>query len=87
MSNVRDTIHVRIDYFTGQDDDGTPYYVASCAEIGAVTDGPTMDELFKNIREAISLALEGEDTISTYNLIDNPRIVITMEFLDYAQIA
>lgn len=89
MDTVQDTIHVKVEYFTGQDegDVGYPYYVASCDEISATTDGRTLDELFHNIREVISLALEDEDTIAVYNLIPNPRVIITMEIPDYAQIA
>ena len=88
-TTVSDTIHVNVEYFTGQDegDVGYPYYVASCEEITATTDGRTLDELFKNIREVISLALEGEDTVETYNLKPHPRIVIQLELPDYAQIA
>ncbi len=86
---IQDTIHVMVEFFAGQDegDVGYPYYVASCQEIAATTDGQTLDELFKNIREVISLALEDENTVEVYNLKPNPRIVVTMELSDYAQIA
>ena len=43
MDAVSDTIHVNVEYFTGfeegEDDVGYPYYVASCQEIVAVTEG------------------------------------------------
>lgn len=83
-----DTLHVVVEYFDGQDegDVGYPYYVASCDAIGAVTDGQTLEELFKNIREVIALALDEEDTIEVYNVVPNPRVTITMDFLDHAQI-
>ncbi len=92
MSEVRDTIHIRVEYFTGfeegEDDVGYPYYVASCAEIVAVTDGRTWGELMKNINEMLAASLEGEDTVTAYNLVPNPRVVITMELPEnYAEIA
>lgn len=79
MTEVCDTIHVRIEYFTGQDegDVGYPYYVASCDEIVAVADGRTWNELMKNIREMIAVSLEGEDTEAIYSLVPNPKIVVT----------
>lgn len=94
MSEVRDTLHVRIEYFTGMEngdgdeDVGHPYYVASCEEIVAVTDGSTWHELMQNIQEMVQAALEGEDTAAVYNLVPNPRIVINMELPEnYAEIA
>jgi predicted RNase H-like HicB family nuclease len=92
MSEVRDTLHVRVEYFTGfeegEDDVGHPYYVASCEEIVAVTDGKTWSELMQNIHEMIAAALDGEDTIAVYNLEPNPRIIVTMELpQNYAEIA
>jgi len=87
---VNDTIHVNVEYFDGQDEDdvGYPYYVASCVEIAASTDGETLDELLKNIREMIDLYLEDTDTVQEFNLIPNPRIVITMELPEnYAKTA
>ncbi len=84
-----DTLHVVVEYFDGQaeGDDGHSYYVAACSEINIVTNGSTLDELFKNLREVIAFALEGEDTIATYNVVPNPHVSIAMELPDYAQIA
>jgi predicted RNase H-like HicB family nuclease len=87
-----DTLHIRVEYFTGHedgdDDVGYPYYVASCEEIVAVTDGKTWAELLKNIRDMVQASLEGEDTAAVYNLVPNPRILITMELPEnYAEIA
>jgi len=89
MSQPSDTLQVLVEYYDGQaeGDDGHPYYVASCVQIGAVTDGFTLDEMFKNLREVIALALEDEDTVETYNVVPNPRVSIRMELPDYAQIA
>jgi predicted RNase H-like HicB family nuclease len=90
MSEIKDTIHINVEYFDGQDEDdvGYPYYVASCQEIMGVTDGRTWNELMKNIRELIAVALDEDDTITMYNLVPNPRIVISMELPEnYAEIA
>ncbi len=90
MSKPQDTIHVRVEYFSGLDegDVGYPYYVASCDEIVAVTEGRTWGELMRNIHEMIKVSLEGEDTVAVYNLVPNPRIVVTMELPEnYAEIA
>jgi predicted RNase H-like HicB family nuclease len=62
--------------------------VESCVEIAAVTDAATWDELLANIREVIKLHLEDSDTVTEFNLIANPRIIITMELPEnYAEIA
>lgn len=90
MTPPRDTLTITIEYYDGQDEgeDGHPYYVASCQEIVAVTDGRTWGELMKNIHEMINASLEGEDTIAVYNVLPNPRIVISMELPEnYAEIA
>jgi predicted RNase H-like HicB family nuclease len=89
MAQPDDTLQVIVEYHDGQaeGDDGHPYYVATCAQIGAVTDGRTLDEVLKNLREVIELALEDEDTVETYNIVPNPRVSIVMELPAYAQIA
>jgi hypothetical protein len=88
----QDKLHIRVEYFTGheegEDDIGYPYYVASCEEIVAVTDGRTWSELLRNIAEMVQASFEGEDTVAVYNLVANPRILITMELPEnYAEIA
>ncbi len=90
MTKIRDTIHIYIEYYDGNDegDDGKPYYVASCLEISGTTTGNTWHELMQNIKEMVAASLEGEDTVAIYNLIPNPRLVINMELPEnYAQIA
>jgi hypothetical protein len=81
MVEVHDTLHVRIEYFTGfeegEDDVGHPHYVASCEEIVAVTDGATWGDLMRSIHEMIEAALDGEDTAAVYNLVPNPRIAFS----------
>jgi predicted RNase H-like HicB family nuclease len=39
-------------------------YVAECLEIPVVTQGRTLDEVTRNLREAVELHLEGEDLAS-----------------------
>jgi len=51
---MKRTIQVRI--FRGEQK-----YVAECLDLPVVTEAATLDELAANIREAISLHLEGED--------------------------
>jgi hypothetical protein len=92
MDTVNDTLHVRIQYFTGQEegdaDVGHPYYVAACDEIIALTEAPTWRELLHNIQEMIAAHLDGEDTVALYNLAPKPRVVIEMELPEnYAEIA
>jgi predicted RNase H-like HicB family nuclease len=55
---------------------GEEYYVAECADIGVVTQGKTLDETIANLREAISLHLEGENP-AEYDLVENPTIRVT----------
>ena len=89
MTQPDDTLHVIVEYHDGQaeGDEGHPYYVATCAQIGVVTDGRNIDGLLKNLREVIELAFEDEDTVEMYNIVPNPRVSIVMELPDYAQIA
>jgi len=63
MVEVNDTIHINVEYYSGEDEDdeGAPYYVASCEEIALVTDGETFEELLTNLREAIDLHLQNTE--------------------------
>jgi predicted RNase H-like HicB family nuclease len=53
-------------------------YVAECLEISVVTQGRTLDEVVANLKEAVSLHLDGED-LAALGLSANPTVVITME--------
>jgi predicted RNase H-like HicB family nuclease len=53
-------------------------YVAECLEIPAVTQGGTLDEVARNLREAVALHLEGED-LTELGLASSPSILITYE--------
>lgn len=53
-------------------------YVAECAEIPVVTQGATLDEVTKNLSEAVALHIEDED-LSEIGLASNPSIIVTYE--------
>jgi len=68
---MKRTIQVRI--FRGE-----RQYVAECLDLPVVTEAPTLDELARNIREAISLHLEGED-LAELGFAEDPTILATLE--------
>ncbi len=53
-------------------------YVAECWEVAVVTQGASLDETVRNLREAVALHLEGEDP-AAFGLAANPSLLITME--------
>ncbi|MDG2991930.1 type II toxin-antitoxin system HicB family antitoxin [Candidatus Synechococcus calcipolaris G9] len=53
-------------------------YIAECLEISVVTQGETLDEVVKNLQEAIALHLEGED-LAEFGLVDDPSVLVTFE--------
>ena len=59
-------------YFDGE------YYCAKCLEIDVFTQGKTMDETIKNLKEAVSLHLEGVNP-SEYGLVKHPGLFVMME--------
>jgi predicted RNase H-like HicB family nuclease len=69
---MKRTIQVRITR-------GESQYVAECLDLPVVTPGRTLDELAANIREAISLHLEGEN-LDELGFAAYPTILATMEF-------
>ena len=46
--------------------------------VTVVTQGKTVDEALKNLQEAVSLHLEGED-LKTMGFAEDPNILVTME--------
>jgi predicted RNase H-like HicB family nuclease len=66
IAALKDTIHVVV---TKNDDS----YTAECVELSAVTQGTSLDELFRNVQEAVALHLEGEDP-ADFGLQSNPRL-------------
>jgi predicted RNase H-like HicB family nuclease len=57
---------------------GEQQYVAECLDLPVVTQAPTLDELAANIREAVSLHLDGED-LSELGIAPNPTILASFE--------
>lgn len=66
---MQDTLHFHIERF---DDDGV-YYVVSGVEIALTTDGETLEEALRNLREAVELYYEGD------NLSELPKIEVNIE--------
>jgi len=54
------------------------HYVAEGVDLPVVTQGKTLDELAQNLKEAVSLHLEGE-RFSDFNLEENPSILANFE--------
>lgn len=52
--------------------------MAECLEVPVVTQGMTIDEVLRNLQEAVALHLEGED-LAEIGLAPNPSILMTLE--------
>ena len=59
-------------YFDGE------HYCAKCLELDVFTQGRTIDETIKNLKEAVSVHLEGVDP-DDYGLVKKPGLFIMME--------
>ncbi len=68
----RAIIHVEV----SKGDDN--FFIAACRDLSVFTQGKTLDELAHNIREAIELALEGED-VEELGYIEHPSVLVSME--------
>ncbi len=53
-------------------------YIGTCFNVAVVTQGATLDEVVKNLKEAIELHFDGED-LAEMGFVDNPAVVITYE--------
>ena len=58
--------------------EGEEQYVAECLEVAVVTQGKALYEVVSNLKEAVWLHLEGEDT-SEFDLGPNPSLLIMLE--------
>jgi len=67
----RDSVHATVSR-------GESVYIAECWEVAVVTQGRTLDEVVSNLREALSLHLEGEE-LGALGLTPFPRLVVTYE--------
>ena len=59
-------------------------FVAECLDLPVVTQGQTLDEVVRNLREAIELHLEDED-LTTLGFSQNPPIVVNYEMAAICQ--
>jgi predicted RNase H-like HicB family nuclease len=57
---------------------GDDYYIAQGVDLPVVTQAKTLDELAKNIKEAVDLQLEGEDP-ATFDLSPKPSVLVNFE--------
>lgn len=55
-------------------------YVAECLEVSVITQGETLDEVTRNLKEAVELHLAGED-LATMGLAPDPTILVTLELI------
>lgn len=53
-------------------------YFAECIEIAVVTQGATLDEISRNLAEAVSLHLEDEDP-AELGLVPHPSLAVTFK--------
>lgn len=54
-------------------------FVGECDDLNVVTQGDTFEELERNLREAIGLALDGDDLPDDFDLADRPAVMATYE--------
>jgi len=57
---------------------GDKYYVAEGVNVPVITQAPTLDELTKNIGEALELQLEGEN-LAELGLVPKPSVLVNFE--------
>ncbi len=57
---------------------GDKYYIAQGIDLPVVTQGETLDELAKNLKEAVELQLEGED-LADFDLVQKPSVLANFE--------
>lgn len=57
---------------------GDKYYTAEGVDLPIVTQGKTLDELAENIREAVDLHLEGENS-ADFDIAPNPSVLMNFE--------
>lgn len=68
---LRDTVHAIVSR-------SGDHYVVECLEVAVVTQGHTLDEALSNLRDAVTLHLEGEEP-AALGLADHPRLSVTYE--------
>ena len=66
----------KIIYFTVSK--GEHYYFAECTDLAIVTQGKTLDDTVKNIKEAFCLHIEGEN-LNDLDISSSPAISINYD--------
>ena len=61
---------------------GEKYYVAECIDLPVVTQGKTLDEVVKNIKDAIELHLDGEN-LEEWDILPDYSILVNFEVPSY----
>lgn len=64
---------------------GDKYFVAECFDLPVVTQALTLDELMKNVKEAIALQLDGEDP-AQFGLAPGASILASYELESEPQV-
>jgi len=54
------------------------FYVAQATDVPIVTQGTTLDEVAKNVKEAVDLYLEGED-LESLGFASYPQVLVSFE--------
>jgi len=62
---------------------GEKYYIGECIEIDVITQGKTIDETIKNLKEAVILYFEGEK-LDNFELSGEPAITFPINVKEYA---
>lgn len=57
---------------------GDKYYIAQGVDLPVVTQGKTLDDLVKNLGEAVELELGGEN-LSDFDLAPEPSVLVNLE--------
>ena len=57
---------------------GDTHYIAQGIDLPVITQGKTLDELAKNIQEAVGLHLEGEN-LSDFDLAPESSVLVNLE--------
>lgn len=57
---------------------GDSYYIAQGIDLPVITQGKTLDELVRNLKEAVELQLEGED-LADFDLSSRPSVLANFE--------
>ena len=57
---------------------GEKQYVAESIDLPIVTQGPTIDAVVQNIKEAVALHLEGED-LQALDVAQHPSVLVNFE--------